>query len=113
MTVNDPQEDPLYQVGGDKGKPAFDRSSGPAVADAKAVNEFHKKDDVDSSWDAHHHTIGTKHDQVSPGDHTHNGTNSLRILKGTSITGSRSGGAALVSVIAALVKLGATDSTIA
>lgn len=109
MTINDPTDDPNYQVG-NKTKPAFDRS-GSQVADAKSVNKFHEKDDVDSSWDAHHHTLGTKHDQASPGDHTHNGLNSLKILKGTTITGSRASGAALVSVIAALVKLGATDST--
>lgn len=112
MTINDPQDDPLYQVGGNKYKPAIDKS-GSQVADAKTVNEFHKKDDVDAGFDAHHHTLGTKNGQSSPGDHNHNGQNSRRLLEGTSITGSRSGGAALVSVIAALVKLGATDSTIA
>lgn len=111
MTINDPQDDPNYQVG-NKTKPAFDRS-GSQVADAKAVNKFHEKDDVDSGWEAHHHTIGTKHDQVSAGDHNHNGVNSLKILKGTTITGSRASGAALVSVIDALEKLGATDSTVA
>lgn len=112
MTINDPQDDPTYQVGGNKYKPAIDKS-GSQVADSKTVTEFHKKDDVDSGWEAHHHTLGTKHDQASPGDHNHNGQNSLRIAKGITITGSRSGGAALVSVIAALVKLGATDSTTA
>lgn len=112
MTINDPQDDPLYQAGGNKYKPAIDRS-GSQVADAKTVNEFHKKDDVDSSWDSHHHTLGTKHDQASPGDHTHNGENSKRLLQGTTITGSRASGAALVSVIDALEKLGATDNTVA
>ncbi len=69
MTVNDPRDQPEYQVGGDKFKPPFDRS--------------------------------------------HNGKNSVRILKGVTITGAKGGNVALASVIAALVKLGATDSTTA
>lgn len=112
MTVNDPRDDPNYQVGGDKFKPLFDRSV-PGVADAKTVEKFHEKSDVDASQTAQHHTLGTKNGQASPGDHNHNGKNSVKLLKGTTISGSRSGGAALISVIDALEKLGATDSTTA
>ena len=109
MTQNDPNDDPAYRVT-DKGyKPKIDKSS--AVADAQVVNKFHEKSDVDSGQEAQHHSLGTKHDQAASGDHTHNGSNSRKILKGTSITGSRSTTAALISVIDALEKLGATDAT--
>lgn len=111
MTINDPRDNPKYQVTGKGYKPQIDRSTSPA--DAIAVNKFHEKDDVDSSQTAHHHTIGLRQDQVSSGAHTHDGKNSRKILKGTSITGSRASGAALVSVIDALEKLGATDNTVA
>lgn len=110
--MNDPRDNPKYQVSGKGYKPQIDRSDSTA-ADAQAVNKFHNNDDVDSSQTAHHHTIGVKQDQVSSGAHTHDGKNSRKILKGTSITGDRSDGTALVSVIAALVKLGATDNTVA
>ncbi len=112
MTVNDPRDQPEYQVGGDKFKPPFDRSV-PGVADSKTVLKFHDKDDVDAGYDSHHHTIGTKNGQAASGDHNHNGKNSVRILKGVTITGAKGGNVALASVIAALVKLGATDSTTA
>lgn len=77
------------------------------------VNKFHTKSDVDSSSFAQHHTIGNRTHQAASGAHTHDGKNSRTLLEGVSITGSRSGGAALDSVISALVKLGATDSTTA
>lgn len=112
MTINDPQDDPLYQVGGNKYKPLQDKS-GSQLAEAKTVNEFHKKDDVDSSFDAHHHTLGTKNGQAASGDHNHDGKNSRRLLQGTTITGAKGGNAAVASIVAALVKLGAVDSTTA
>lgn len=113
MTINDPRDDPNYRVGSDKTLPKYDRSNAGQVA-AKSVNEFHTKDDVDSSQEAHHHTLGPKHDQAAAGDHSHKiGSGYNPPLKGVSITGSRGGGAALVSVIDALEKLGATDSTVA
>lgn len=87
------------------------------------VNRFHSKSDVDSSPNAHHHTIGPRKNQAADGAHIHNGDGSLKldpstcfskgILSGVTITGSRGGNTALASVIAALVTLGATDSTTA
>lgn len=112
MTVNDPRDKPEYQVTGDKYKPQFDRGSADIV-DPQKVNRFHNKDDLDSSSEAHHHTLGIKKDQSSPGDHKHDGTTSKRILEGVTITGAKGGNVALASVIAALVKLGATDTTTA
>lgn len=112
MTINDPRDDPKYQAGGDKYKGEFEKTS-TSVVPPRVVNAFHEKDDVDGSFDSHHHTLGTKNGQAASGDHTHNGKNSKKILAGTPISGSRASGAALVSVISALVKLGATDNTTA
>lgn len=111
MTINDPNDDPLYKPGGDKFRAQFERQI--EVVDAKTVNKFHTKSDKDSSHNAQHHTLGVKHNQASPGNHDHDGVNSLRILAGVTITGAKGGNAALASVIAALVGLGATDSTTA
>ena len=75
------------------------------------VNKFHSKSDLDSSQTAQHHTCGIKRDQASPGDHNHNGVSSKQLLDNVSISGSRSDGSALNSVISALVQLGADDNT--
>jgi hypothetical protein len=113
MTINDPRDDPAYQVGGEKYKSVVEKIAPTSSADAKTVERFHDKADTDASQTAIHHTLGTKNGNAAAGDHNHNGKNSVRILKGTTITGSRAGGAALISVIDALEKLGATDSTTA
>src|SRR6266540_2949258 len=53
------------------------------------VRNFHARDDVDSSAKAHHHTLGIKHDQASPGDHKHNGKNSKKLFEtGVTSTGA-------------------------
>ena len=76
------------------------------------VNRLHDKSDVDSSQMAQHHTLGLKHDQASPGDHTHNGQNSKLLMENVTISGSRGGNAALASLITALSDaLGFTDGT--
>lgn len=76
------------------------------------VNKFHERSDVDSSSLAQHHTLGVKHDQASPGDHTHNGEGSLFLMEGVTITGSKGGNVALASLITALSDyLGFTDGT--
>jgi len=69
--------------------------------------------DTDRNVFSAHHTLGINHLQASSGSHNHDGVNSVPVLDGVAITGSRSGGAALVSIIAALVKLGAVDSSVA
>ena len=71
----------------------------------------HARSDVDSSPFAQHHTIGPRKDQAAGGAHRHDGSDSSLILTGTTITGAKAGNTAVASVIAALVKLGATDST--
>lgn len=111
MTINDPRDDPKYRVGGKNYQAQFETSD--TGIDAQTVNNFHRKSDVDSSQEAQHHTLGVKQDQASPGGHKHDGTNSLKILTGTNISGAKTGNPApaLASVIAALVKLGASDTT--
>lgn len=78
---------------------------------SKEVSTFHTNSDVDGSSKAIHHTLGPNRGQASPGDHTHDGGTSKTLLEGAIITGSRSGGTALSSVISILVALGASDAT--
>lgn len=42
----------------------------------EAIGALHNSSDVDSSQQSQHHTLGPRHTQSSPGDHTHNGTSS-------------------------------------
>lgn len=77
------------------------------------VEDFHTNDDTDARRESHHHTLGPLPTQAAPGDHTHDGGDSALLLAGVTITGDRSDGTALASVISALVRLGATDSTVA
>lgn len=79
----------------------------------KEVQQFHTNDDVDGGEGSHHHTLGPGKNQAAGGQHDHRGGNSVALLAGTTITGSRGGNAAVASIIAALVDLGATDSTTA
>lgn len=81
--------------------------------DSQTVIEFHTNDDTNSSRNAHHHTLGPGPNQASPGSHVHDGNDSAQLIPGTAITGSRSGGGALSSVISLLTTLGAVDQTTA
>jgi hypothetical protein len=49
------------------------------VLNAEEVNALHINSDKDSSTQAQHHTLGIKPTQASPGNHSHNGTDSVRI----------------------------------
>jgi len=86
----------------------LDKSKKPT---AKEVNEFHEKSDKDGGPKAQHHTLGSSPSQAAPGNHSHDGGTSVLLLEGVVLNGSRGGNAALPSIIAALVQLGATDST--
>ena len=79
--------------------------------DPTSVREFHVNDDVDASSDAHHHTIGPGVNQAASGAHDHDGNNSPLILEGITITGTKGTAACDSSIISALMRLGATDST--
>ncbi len=92
------------------------KSEDPVKKDAPTgaeVTKFHTNADVDGSKNSMHHTLGSSNTQASPGDHDHRGGTSVELLLGTTISGSKSSGAALDSIIAVLVELGATDSTTA
>ena len=78
---------------------------------AEEVEKFHTNAATDSRREDIHHTVGLSENQASPGNHNHRGGDSLLLLQGITITGSRGGNIALLSVIQALVALGASDST--
>lgn len=77
----------------------------------KVVEDFHKNAAVDTRREDIHHTIGTGPQQAASGDHNHRGGDSVLLLDGVTISGSKAGNVALGSVIAALVQLGAKDTT--
>ena len=79
----------------------------------QAVAKFHTNADTDGNEGSIHHTLGPGHSQASPGDHDHRGGASVAILSGVTLSGAKGGNTALASVIAALVELGATDTTTA
>lgn len=78
---------------------------------SEEVTRIHEKADTDGGMRAAHHTLGPRKEQASPGNHSHDGGESVQLLDGISITGSRSSGAALISIIDLLQGLGATDAT--
>jgi hypothetical protein len=75
------------------------------------VVDFHKNAPVDTRREDVHHTIGTGNTQAASGDHSHRGGDSVLLLEGVTLSGSKAGNAALASVVAALVQLGAKDTT--
>lgn len=79
--------------------------------DPISVREMHVNDDVDSGRDSHHHTLGPGVNQASPGGHSHDGQDSAQLLADVTITGVKGTAACDASIIAALMRLGATDST--
>jgi hypothetical protein len=57
-------------------------------------------------------SLGTGNLQASPGDHTHDGTTSKKLMAGITVTGSKGGNAALADLITKLsAALGFTDAT--
>lgn len=47
------------------------------------VNILHANSDNDSATTAQHHTLGTGHNQASPGDHKHDGKTSKTLATAT------------------------------
>lgn len=80
---------------------------------AEEVERLHTNADTDARKEASHHTLGIGDNQAASGSHNHRGGDSVQLLAGITLTGSRGGNIALLSVIQALVALGATDSTTA
>lgn len=81
------------------------------VPPEKEVARFHTNADTDGSEGSLHHTLGPRKGQASPGDHDHRGGQSVAILSGVTVSGSRASDAWRQSVMALLVELGATDNT--
>ena len=79
--------------------------------DPTSVREFHINADTDSSGDALHHTLGPGTNQAANGAHVHDGNDSALLLEGVTITGTRGTASCDQSIIAALMRLGASDST--
>lgn len=79
--------------------------------DAISVRELHINADTDTDSQAIHHTLGPGVNQAASGAHNHDGNDSPLLLEGYSVTGTRGTAACDASIIALLVKLGATDST--
>lgn len=80
---------------------------------ARDVFMIHRQSDKDTRSDAIHHTLGSRTQQASPGDHTHDGGTSPQLITAT-ISGSRTtpnSGAVLEAVMQALVPLGLVDAT--
>lgn len=77
------------------------------------VDKIHRFDDVDVRNESHHHTLGPGPTQAAAGGHRHRGGDSELLYAGQTISGSRSNGTAVASMIALLVSLGATDQTTA
>lgn len=80
---------------------------------AEEVQNLHTNADTDSRPESIHHTLGPGDNQAAKGTHNHRGGDSSLLLSGVTLIGSRGGNIALLSVIQALVALGATDSTTA
>ena len=83
------------------------------VPSAEEITKLHRNADTDGDARSAHHTLGARAGQAAPGNHSHDGGTSVLLLDGTTISGSRGTSTAVVSIIAALVQLGATDATTA
>lgn len=90
------------------------KDEGERYPDSKSVADFHINADTDSSTKAFHHTLGTRRNQASQGDHVHDGENGKKIGDGLglTVTGAKGGNAALTSLLAMLAEIiDFTDST--
>ena len=80
---------------------------------SKEVEDFHRNSDRDKRPESQHHTIGSSRNQASPGDHNHQDGRSVPLLDGILFTGivGTYNATTFRQVLAALVKLGASDAT--
>lgn len=79
----------------------------------KDVAAIHRNSDLDLRPDSYHHRNGGRSTNSAPGDHRHDGGNSVQLLDGVVISGSKSTAVSSVlsQILACLVTLGITDST--
>lgn len=106
-----PQKSGVSSTGKASGQPQV-KQEDPSPP-TRVVDQFHKNAPVDTRPEDIHHRIGSGAAQAASGQHRHNGTDSPLLLEGVILTGSRGGNAAVLSIVNALKKLGATDSTTA
>lgn len=79
---------------------------------AEKVIQFHNRAPIDTRAEDIHHTLGVTGTQASPGDHNHDGGDSVLLLEGFTIVGSKANPqTVLPSLIAGFVRLGMKDST--
>ena len=84
----------------------------PRKPDAQTVADFHTFADTDTTEEAIHHTLGVSPTQAAKGDHRHDGGDSVLLLEGHVISGTKSNPITVFpSIIQALVRLGAEDAT--
>jgi hypothetical protein len=80
---------------------------------AEIVDSFHTNADTDVRRESIHHTLGPLPTQAAPGNHSHKGGDSELLFTGETVSGSRTDGTAVQSIIQILVAFGATDSSTA
>lgn len=88
---------------------------------AKEVNDFHRNADTNRDESAIHHTLGNDRAKASPGDHTHDGSDSSSlwsddganaVIFNADLTTNAGLQAAVGKLIDAMVMKGAADFTI-
>ena len=93
----------------DNAPEAKDKDTSPS---AEVVAQLHKNASVDRRPEDIHHMLGLGPNSASRGSHSHDGTDSMLLLEGFSITGSKASPSTVFpSIINALVRLGAKDAT--
>lgn len=89
-----------------------ERNTGVTAAPtAEEVDLLHTNADTDVRRESVHHTLGPLPTQAAPGNHRHRGGDSELLISGETVSGSRTDGTAVQSIIQILVALGATDSS--
>jgi hypothetical protein len=78
---------------------------------AEEIDKLHTNADTDARKESIHHQIGTSETQAAAGNHNHRGGDSVQLLSGVTIIGSRASDSWRLSVNQALVALGAVDSS--
>lgn len=87
------------------------RESTSQFESAEEVERFHTNADTNARKEALHHTLGPGEFQAASGNHSHKGGDSIPLLQGMTITGSRNTDAWRLSINQILVALGASDSS--
>lgn len=76
----------------------------------EVVTRFHKNVPVDTRREDIHHTLGFGPTNAAPGDHNHR-SEGTPLFDGLTVSGSRGGNAALLSLLNILAQFGLKDST--